>query len=387
MQDYIQFPFTDINIKKIYDHHGFWLVDKNKAFKNKNTALAYCSKNKTKDIKFCLYDDVFENVPWHVEPDISLIDLYKMRAQQIRDTYDYVVLTFSGGSDSTNILHSFIENNIVPDEVISYMCIGKDFTNENVKLNQEIEYNKQIIKKYVLDRNIPYHTIDVSNYYDTIFDDPNWIFSMANNRAYINARIHGSRIDRFRRLVASGKKCCVVYGLEKPNVILKNNNFYSYFIDNPLQQYTNNEMYNHNYDGLHMERFYVTGDMPELTIKQSHVVANYYQHKIDDRLKEQISGGFESKFLNYKETCIELLYSHCFDQKQCFTIGKNPLIWGYRDDWVLSLPDHEKKKKNIIAGWNFLKEKLGAEQFNRENWIYDTLGCVGKMHNLNKKYN
>ena len=66
MQEYIQFPFTDINTKKIYDHHGFWLVDKNKAFKNKNTALAYCSKNKTKDIKFCLYDDIFEHVSWHI---------------------------------------------------------------------------------------------------------------------------------------------------------------------------------------------------------------------------------------------------------------------------------------------------------------------------------
>ena len=66
-------------------------------------------------------DEIYSRFDWTQEPVESLGELYRQRAQQLRDKYDYLVLWFSGGADSTNILNSFIENDIKLDEVASYV--------------------------------------------------------------------------------------------------------------------------------------------------------------------------------------------------------------------------------------------------------------------------
>ena len=56
---------------------------------------------------------------WDVEPSASLQELYRIRAQQIRDKYDYIRLEFSGGADSTVVLYSFLNNGIFVDEIVT----------------------------------------------------------------------------------------------------------------------------------------------------------------------------------------------------------------------------------------------------------------------------
>ena len=55
--------------------------------------------------------EVFSRMDTTKEPQLSLRELYRMRAQQLRDRYDYIRLEFSGGSDSATVLYSFINNN------------------------------------------------------------------------------------------------------------------------------------------------------------------------------------------------------------------------------------------------------------------------------------
>ena len=57
------------------------------------------------------HDDVFAKVK--PTGQISLKELYKERALQLREKYDYLILNYSGGSDSWTILNTFLENNIV----------------------------------------------------------------------------------------------------------------------------------------------------------------------------------------------------------------------------------------------------------------------------------
>ena len=61
----------------------------------------------------------FNIFDWSKEPTESWKELKKQRAQHIRDNYDYVVLYFSGGSDSTTVLNSFYDNNIYIDEIVT----------------------------------------------------------------------------------------------------------------------------------------------------------------------------------------------------------------------------------------------------------------------------
>jgi hypothetical protein len=43
---------------------------------------------------------VFDSYDWTVEPKDSLVELYRQRAQQLRNKYDYIILAYSGGADS-----------------------------------------------------------------------------------------------------------------------------------------------------------------------------------------------------------------------------------------------------------------------------------------------
>lgn len=72
------------------------------------------------DVTYHFLDSVYGSLDWSKEPTESLDELYKQRAQQLRDKYDYLILSFSGGGDSYNVLRSFIDNGIHLDEVVSW---------------------------------------------------------------------------------------------------------------------------------------------------------------------------------------------------------------------------------------------------------------------------
>ena len=96
----------------IVDNHlgGRYVVD-GKIFYDKIAALVYADSVK-KEVQWDYFNDVFFSADWTTEPEISLDELYRIRAQQLRDKYDYIVIFCSGGADSTNVLYSFLKNGI-----------------------------------------------------------------------------------------------------------------------------------------------------------------------------------------------------------------------------------------------------------------------------------
>jgi hypothetical protein len=69
-------------------------------------------------IFFYYYDDIWTSCNWVIEPPNSLEYYYREQAQKIRDEYEYVILCYSGGYDSTNILETFYYNNIKLDKIL-----------------------------------------------------------------------------------------------------------------------------------------------------------------------------------------------------------------------------------------------------------------------------
>lgn len=81
-------------------------------------AMLLLSKNYSLPLmQFIFNEEVFDKIDWTIEPSFSLKELYTQRAQQLRDDYDYLILSYSGGSDSHEILGTFLENNIFIDEI------------------------------------------------------------------------------------------------------------------------------------------------------------------------------------------------------------------------------------------------------------------------------
>lgn len=97
------------------EKYGYWESNGTKFF-NKFEALYYATNHKS-NIEFKYHNDVWRNVNRGSLGKKPLNMLYRQRAQQLRDKYQYLVLYYSGGSDSHNILRTFIDNDIKLDEV------------------------------------------------------------------------------------------------------------------------------------------------------------------------------------------------------------------------------------------------------------------------------
>ena len=87
-------------------------------FESKIRAAVYAEAIK-QPIKWHFNESHFSQFPWHIEPEQSLTELYNLRSRQIREEYDYVVICYSGGADSNNIVESFIRQGLHIDEIVS----------------------------------------------------------------------------------------------------------------------------------------------------------------------------------------------------------------------------------------------------------------------------
>jgi hypothetical protein len=118
------------------------------------------------------------------EPALSLDTLYKMRAQQIRDKYDYLVVFLSGGADSNNVIRTFMNNNIHVDEVVAmipesglnnWQWNDKDMAAENYM--SETKYAQYPILHEVVTRS-PSTKITVLDFFNNIvnLESDSWIY-------------------------------------------------------------------------------------------------------------------------------------------------------------------------------------------------------------------
>lgn len=365
---------------------GYWLVDQNLIFVNKTQALMHCTSHNTTDIKYCIGSTAFGLSNWTIEPIESLLDLYKKRARQLREKYDYVILTYSGGSDSTCVLHSFIDNDIFPDEVVSWTLEGDGFDLQNFNHNKELYHSRDLVQKNIIDKGITFNTLDYSNLFDTLFDQ-DWCFKSDHMlRAGTWARYKSVYIDRYRKLKDAGKSCCVVYGMEKPNLhIDAAGNIFSVFQDSHLASGVDPSQYSPEYDGPDRENFFVTPDLPELTIKQSHIVANEF--KMLQQMKSlnfNLSEGESFDFKKYKDHVTDILYGHCYDRSRAFSIGKAHGIFAPRDEWVWNLPESDLRKQKIFSGLSTVKSGVDSKWFNHSTFTQGYVGCITDRYYLGK---
>jgi hypothetical protein len=260
---------------------GYYLVG-NEIYYNKIQALIDASK-KNSHVRWFFNEDVFVKYPWHIEPEESLRELYRQRAQQLRDTYDYVRLELSGGSDSTTVAYSFLLNNIHLDEVIfRYPKAGEkgmsgDPNNTHADNTlSEWEFAAKPLLNWIA-TNYPKTKITVHDYSEDMIKeastkDESWIFQ---TRHYLQP----SHANKYRHVINNKNiadkthKMCVIYGVDKPKMFVKDNKVFLYFIDT---------LTNHgsqvigDYTNITNELFYWTPDFPKLIAKQAHEVKRWF---------------------------------------------------------------------------------------------------------------
>ena len=225
-------------------------------------------------IKWFFNEDVFIKFPWHIEPTTPLQELYRMRAQQLRDQYDYIRVEASGGSDSSTVVYSFLLNNIHIDEVVfRYPKTGEKEVSYNASMTNcentlsEYEFAAKPMLNWIA-TNYPKVKITVHDYSENMIagvTDESWIFKTRHylqpGHAYKNS------------LTDTNIKIGVIYGVDKPKICIKDDKFFLYFFDS-LANLNNPDI--GEYKNIISEYFYWTPDMPEIVAKQAHMCKQWF---------------------------------------------------------------------------------------------------------------
>lgn len=339
------------------DKFGFYRVGNSK-FYSKIEAIEMQEKTGT-HLHWDFNELVFSTCDWKNEPFESLTDLYCRRAQQIREKYDYIVLWYSSGPDSDAALRAFLDNDILLDEVASFTNYDATHDPNDHYLNGEI-YNiasvkiKQYqelypdLKHRILDLCQP--TVDFWSNKQNMF---NWWYSMNtifNPNATIRSRLSQTVTD-WKKILDSGKTLAFVWGIDKPRLNIIDNCFCFQFIDcidnaiNPIWQ-------SDPPPGEHIEFFFWSPDLPEIVIKQAHIIKKYLRSSTSQSMfmqKESTGLGYiidnGNRYWISTVGVHSLIYPN-FKYNSLNDFKPPSLFFTPRDKWFFSLPDNDIAKKN-----------------------------------------
>jgi hypothetical protein len=262
------------------NQHGYYIVG-DKIFSDKIEALIYASETRA-DVSWNFHDELFSKVNWEKEPSIPLTELYKQRALQIREKYDYIVLLSSGGADSTNMIYSFFNNNIHVDEIVASAPISglsnldKTERNNNAENTYNETFFAQIPLMKELSDKFSKTKFTLNDYFQDILDykSDQWLLTCSDwIHPTTNARFNLEKFKHLRDIADSGKRLGIIYGIDKPNIMADGDNLYTTLADLTVNVPRN--PFNRLYPNVDTVLFYYAQDLPELMVKQAHEVSRW----------------------------------------------------------------------------------------------------------------
>lgn len=292
--------------KHTYAGHGYYRVG-DKFYYSKINALREASQTGIA-IKWEFGYQQYSEQAKKPRLGISLRELYRFRAQQLRDNYDYLILAYSGGADSDNILKTFVNNKIHLDEV---------FVEQPFKL---LEANNYQFSLETDSWNIPseWHAVIKPELESLANTNPEIVINVVDASAdaqeedqedtasilsvpvtYINIKRWRKVVDRIAELEAKHPRVAVIIGIDKCAVGIVNNEYGFMLSDRP----TNVRL-------PQSEYFYWTPDMPEIVTEQAHAVWDYL-HANPKLLMEKFKMGLgrdnKTNWLNRKTSWDEII--------------------------------------------------------------------------------
>lgn len=252
------------------------------------------SEQQKKPLGFYLHDDIWTKSDWTIEPEASLEQLYLRRAQELRAQYDYLVLHFSGGYDSGNVLEICMKHNVIIDELYLHAPLSVASKNINDKscgnMPAETWFTSFPLAQHAKDTVFPNIKITVQDTTTAILDfwsrAKHWHedfnisdFSPMNGIKQAWDDIHPD----LKPLIDRGLKIAHIFGIEKPMVCHDNGFYYMKFLDHHLNaQFPYRSFFNRNQLPQYFEPFYWGDSCADMLIKQGHTIKNYIiKHRLD----------------------------------------------------------------------------------------------------------
>lgn len=237
-----------------------------KKFANPYAAFMYGAHNDSHTFpQFNCFEQEFDLINWELEPLETFESLCNRRAHQLRARYEWLILSFSGGTDSTTIYNTFIRNKIHIDEI--YVCVDQPRTGPaNSWQDQRIlewlyKNHKDTTTKITTQQ---FQAAELTDRTSSRFQSQYYIVSPDLNSHF---KFHPALFDSTHRINFSNRaeRYCIVTGFEKPRIIYEDGRYYSSFVDGTFITVMMRP---------DIEFFYVTPDLPELHCKQCHMLLN-----------------------------------------------------------------------------------------------------------------
>jgi hypothetical protein len=268
---------------------GYYTVN-NLEFDSKIQACLYASQN-NQEVNWHFNEETFERYPWHIEPSLSLDELYDKRTRQLREEYDYIIISYSGGADSHNIVESFLRQNLHIDElIINTMEKGSskftilDPAIKNPENAASEHYLQTLPRLQEIKNRSPKTKITILDLTDYLFDswlavgDASWIMDKREGLNPLNVtRFNYIHFNDVRKQFDKDKKIALILGVEKPRTFIHTNNkFYIRFTDRATNIITIAEHIKE-YPNAVVEYFYWSPDSCDILCKQAHVIKKWLE--------------------------------------------------------------------------------------------------------------
>jgi hypothetical protein len=273
--------------------YGYYQVGK-EIYTHKLSALIDASKNTRSNPTWHFHDDIYSRLNWQEDSKFSLDELYQQRARQLREKYDYLVLSFSGGSDSWTVLQAFIDSGTHLDEIFvrwplsathGKYSVSKIISASNILSEWELTIRPMLDEYQKIIPNTKITVLDWSNELLTReLDDSDW--SIAQDHLNPGSFLKFQSISASElQAIEQGKRTAIIFGADKPALYYENGAVYCHFIDKSA----NGHAYSR-FDRV-SELFYWTPDLPDIVHAQSREIFAHINHNpallclIDKKIK------------------------------------------------------------------------------------------------------
>lgn len=348
--------------------NGFYRVG-DRISDNKFYAMMDATKSGT-NLTWEYYDDIFDKACQTFRGyGMSMKEMYRIRAQQLRDQYDYLILNYSGGADSHNILHVFLDNDIKLDMIhvqwpMSLMDKGlyKANTQDKSNFNFHSEWDFALKKDLEwIGKNRPDIKIEITDWAETVTEDFYGDDMFANNVTNIPSIARAQKQNTFppteAKLADMGLKVASIYGVDKLAFTMEGGRPRFRFNDNACMAQPNPE----NPNG--MEYFYWTPNMPEIPILQAHKLFKYFETRPElmadlefkaDKLWYQRLSTFAEHF---KFVCYPYWDFNRFQADKPFSVadGLKPGVRAWDNILLKALPEFDRTQQRWEYLWNSYK--------------------------------
>ena len=253
-----------------------WYAESNR-YKNKFKALE-SADNDINRVEFYYANSTFDNLDWTTEPSQSWDSMLIQRAHQVRESFDYIRLWYSAGSDSQTMLNVFLNEGIHIDEICCHLVSPiDDFSaTNNIEQNEVALPFLDSIKSSIPKTKITINYLGREHYNKRLTD--NWLyesFDMSMIKDQPDALYETGTVTEV------DGNFCDLQGGDKPVLVLENGDYYCLMVDETFASRINSE---------HLEEFFITPNFPEMQVKQCYMALKYLKETYPNHESGVIKG-------------------------------------------------------------------------------------------------